>query len=807
LARRRRRLSAGAIVVALAVVTVALGTGSDSPGSGGHRDPLEPLLDYRPPLASVVTDRHGRVIGQFFVQRRRLVRLDDVPEHVIQAFVASEDGRFFQHAGLDIPAILRAAWTNLRGGRIEQGASTITQQMVKNVLLTPERTWSRKLREIRLALEVERRLDKHEILLIYMNHVYLGNGSYGIGDAARSYFGKDVSDLDLSEAALLAGLPQRPSAYSPVRHPEAADARRRYVLGQMLERGLVTPETYREALARRPRISHTLGTRSPDFAASFVEEVRRELVDRFGAARLYRAGLTIETTLDLDLQRAAYGALRGGLEALDRRQGWRGPVRRVAPEELEEALAEIGRENRWSRGVPPPDLADERTPWLGLVLESETDARGRELARVGLAPGIVVRAEVEPAAWGLRPARPGPETRLLHSGDVAHFRIRPLPGSGTADLYQEPLVEGALLSLDVASGDVLAMVGGYDFRRSEFNRAVQARRQPGSAFKPFVYAAAIEAGYTQASFVLDTPNLLWDPSSQSTWRPHNYGRRFLGWLTLRRALAKSVNNATIQLARRVGIEPVVAMARRLGVRSRLSQNFSLALGTSGVSLLELTRAYAVFPAGGKQLRTRLIRRVLDREGDAVVELAALDGFLGGTGDSSSESNGDGGDDSQAVSRPVARVVTDLLQGAVSEPGATGRGAKPLGRAVAGKTGTTNGNRDAWFVGFSPDVAAGVWVGFDRPRSLGRGETGGRAALPIWVDYMSEVLTSRPPRDFDMPEGIVFSRVNPRSGRRVLSAGSRHASWQAFVVGTEPPPASRRSRELRRARRELMLDAF
>ena len=794
--------------MALAIATVTLGTGLDSPGSGVRREPLEPLLSYRPPLASVITDRHGRMIGQFFVQRRRLVRLDEVPEHVIQAFVASEDARFFQHAGLDIPAILRAAWTNLRSGRIEQGASTITQQMVKNVLLTPERTWSRKLREMLLALEVERRLSKHEILLIYLNHAYLGNGSYGVGDAARSYFGKEVSELDLSEAALLAGLPQRPSAYSPVRHPEAAEARRRYVLGQMLECGFVTAEAHREALARPPRIhSHTLLTRSPDFAASFVEEIRRELVDWFGAKRLYRAGLTIETTIDLDLQRAAYEAVRGGLEALDRRQGWLGPVRRVAPEGLEEALAEIGRENRWSGGVPPPDLADERTPWLGLVLESETDARGRELARVGLAPGVVMHAEVEPEAWGLRPAPPGPETRVLRSGDVAHFSIRPLPGSGTAELYQEPLVEGALLSLDVASGDVLAMVGGYDFGRSEFNRAVQARRQPGSAFKPFVYAAAIEAGYTQASFVLDSPYLFWDRSSQSTWRPRNYGRRFLGWLTLRRALAQSVNNATIQLARRVGVERVAGMARRLGVRSQLPANLSLALGTSEVSLLELTRAYAAFPAGGRQVRPRFIRRVLDRDGDVLHDFGTGAGLLRGPEDSWSESDADGGGDSQAVSPEVARVVTDLLQGAVFEPGATGAKARQLGRAVAGKTGTTNGNRDAWFVGFSPDVATGVWVGFDRPRSLGRGETGGRAALPIWVDYMSEVLALRPPREFDMPEGISFTRVDPRSGRQTLGAGSRHASWQAFLVGTEPPPASRRGREQRSARRELMRDVF
>ncbi|MBW2667234.1 MAG: PBP1A family penicillin-binding protein, partial [Deltaproteobacteria bacterium] len=751
---------------------------------------------YRPAVASIVLDRHGDVIGQYFVQRRRLVRIDDVPKHVIDAFVASEDGHFFEHGGIDFTAILRAALANLRAGRIEQGASTITQQLVKNMLLTSDRTWSRKLREVALALEVERRLSKEEILLTYLNQIYLGNGSYGVGDAARSYFGKDVAELDLSEAALLAGLPQRPSAYSPVRYPDAAEARRQYVLARMLDRGSITPEAHAAARLQRPVVqARVQGLKAPAYAAHFIEEVRRELVERFGALRLYRGGFVIETTQDLALQRAAYESIRSGLEAHDRRQGWRGAPRTVAHADWNAEIARFGRVGRWTEERELADIADGTTHWPGLVIGVATDARKKEIAWVGLAPGVVVYVEVDPAAWGVRPAAEGPETRILAVGDVASFRLDEVEGAVVAKLAQEPLAEGALLSIDVASGDVLAMVGGYDFGRSEFNRAIQARRQPGSAFKPFVYAAAVESGYTQSTQVLDSPNFYYDESTQSTWRPRNYGRRFLGWLTMRRALTKSANNAAVHIASRVGVDRVVDMARRLGVRSDMRADLSLALGTSEVSLLELTRAYAVFPAGGKPVHTRFIRRVLDRDGKVVFDDAA--DALAERGFAT---------EVEAVSPQVARVMTDLLHGTVADPGATGRRANSLGRTVAGKTGTTNGNRDAWFVGFSPEIATGVWVGFDRPRSLGARETGGRAALPIWVDYMGEALADRPERGFSMPEGVVFARIDRRSGKLAASLGPK-AEWQAYVAGTEPVRTAWRKPKKSDLRRQLMLDAF
>jgi penicillin-binding protein 1A len=801
--KRGSRLLLLLLVVATAMWSIGLTV--DGPSRPAAADPLRPLLDYRPAVASVVLDRHGEVIGQYFVQRRRLVRIDEVPEHVIHAFVASEDGHFFEHGGVDFVAILRATLANLRGGRIEQGASTITQQLVKNVLLSSDRTWTRKLREVALALEVERRLSKEEILLTYLNQIYLGNGSYGIGDAARSYFGKKVADLDLSEAALLAGLPQRPSAYSPVRNPEAAEARRLYVLDRMLDRGFIPYEVFLAARERRPVVQpRPQGLESPDYAAYFIEQVRRELVERIGASWLYRGGFVVETTQDLTLQRAAYDSMREGLEALDRRQGWRGARRSVPHADWGAELAALGREGGWHAGRALLDIADGKTHRSGLVLGVATDERKREVAWVGLAPGVVVHVEVDPTAWGERPGVEGPATKILQVGDVAPFRFEAVDGAVVATLVQEPLAEGALLSIDVASGDVLAMVGGYDYRRSEFNRAIQARRQPGSAFKPFVYAAAVESGYTQSSQVLDSPNLYYDEATHSTWKPRNYGRRFLGWLTMRSALSRSVNNATVHLASRVGVDRVIDMARRLGVHSKMRPNLSLALGTSEVSLLELTRAYAVFPAGGKPVRTRFIRRVIDRDGAVLFD--ATDFESEAAYGSQSVANGEVPVDGQVVSPQIARVMTDLLHGTVSDPGATGGRANALGRVVAGKTGTTNGNRDAWFVGFSPDIATGVWVGFDRPRSLGARETGGRAALPIWVDYMGEALADRPEREFSMPEGVVFARIHRPSGR--LAAGSGpNADWQAFVAGTEPVRTAWRKPKPGSLRRQLLLDAF
>ncbi len=784
------------------------------------------LADYSPALSSVVLDRDGREIGEFFEQRRRLVRVADLPKHVVLAFVASEDDAFFEHAGLDYVAILRAAWVDLVSGEKKQGASTITMQTAKNLLLTPERRFRRKLKEMILARRIEQRFTKDEILYLYLNDIYFGSGAYGVAEAARTYFDKDVGALGLSEAALLAGLPKAPSKNSPLTNPEAAEGRRRYVLGRMLEAGFVDQATHDAALAEQPVLATS--ARAEDFAAAgyLTEEVRRTLFERLGGELVLRGGLVIHTTLDQDLQRAAVAALRRGLEELDRRQGWRGPLRHVEAGALEAEIAKLAGEN--GAAVAAALVAGE--PLMGVVTRVE---RARQTARVAFAPDLGASVRLADVAWAREPdpARLPYEVKsidaVLHVGDVARFvRVqeeedeKETPTEPRVALVQEPLVEGAVLVFDVASGDVLALVGGYDFERSEFDRALQARRQPGSAFKPFIYTTALARGLTPVTIVHDRPVVYTDAASGLTWRPENYGRRFLGPLTLRDALARSVNNATIHLLTEVGVESVIATAQRLGVESPLERNLSLALGTNPVSLFELTRGYATFATGGKLLVPLAIRRVEDRTGRVLLENLPLDaGRIEESGAPGSEA-GDGEREAEAgpasVPRPTLAVETraidesqayltlDLLRAVIEHPEGTGRRARSLGRPLAGKTGTTNDQADAWFVGFSPDVVAGVWVGYDSKHVLGKGETGGRAALPIWMDVMRAAHEGLPPRDFPMPDGIVLVRVDPTTGL-LADPSSSDAYFQPFRGGSEPTESAAAALSNAEGRRRLRLE--
>lgn len=785
---------------------------------------LRQLADYRPPLTSWVLDREGEPIGLFYEERRQLVPLSAIPEHVIQAFVASEDSSFFEHEGIDYRSILRAAWVDLTAGEIRQGASTITQQTVKSLLLTPERRFSRKIKEMILARRLEQRFSKEEILYLYLNQIYFGAGAWGIGEAARTYFGKRVEDLTLSEGALLAGLPKAPSRYAPTSDPRAAEARRAYVLERMLIEEFIDRAEYETALANPPEIPGPPDTESFEIARWFTEEVRRALVDRLGDDTVLRGGLTIETTLDLDRQRAARAALRRGLKELDRRQGWHGPVRQVAEAAIPLELEELAQENGLvaPSGEAPPELPAIR-PLLGVVTELD---REENLARVAFAPELRGEVHLADVSWA-RPRDPSTRARPLERidqvfdvGDVARFQLvdldleRPDQKNGAKGwlLHQEPAVEGALLSLDVATGEVLALVGGYDFERSQFDRAVQAQRQPGSAFKPITYATALEQGYTPVSVLYDRPVIYSDPESGFTWRPDNYGRQFLGRLLLRDALARSVNNATIHLMRDVGVDRVIEMARRLGIESPLERNLSLALGASPVSLLELTRAYTIFAANGRRVVPRFVTRVLDRNGEVLLEALVLDEDEKGQDEETplevaaappeelvGERELDGEDPDRVISPPLAYLMVDLLRNVVQE--GTGRRARALGRPVAGKTGTTNDQADAWFVGFAPDVACGVWVGYDERQVLGSGETGARAALPIWMDYMRAALAGQRVRDFDAPEGIVFARIDRDTGL-LADPNSRETDFQPFLAGTEPTEAASRALRDSESRRLL-----
>jgi penicillin-binding protein 1A len=801
------------------------------------------LEDYRPALTTAVVDRNGIPIGEFYEYRRRLTPLSEVPELVIQAFLAAEDDTFYEHSGIDYLSIVRAAWANLRaGGETRQGASTITQQMVKQLLLSPERTYQRKIRELILARRIEERFSKDEILFLYLNQIYFGSGAYGVSEAAYSYFGKKVADLDAAEAALLAGLPKAPSRYSPFLHPERCEERRRYVLNRMRQEGYIDEATRAASVARPFALQPPLEREAYEKTAYFTEEVRKTLFDRLGSDLVLRGGLTVETSLDLQVQKAAVEALGEGLENLDHRQGYRGPVRRVEPGDIEAERVRLAQENQLEpdeEGLPA-ELPVDR-PLLGVVLSVDAS---NDSARVAFGPGIERSVVLDDVKWA-RPADPTTYPRDVKSiekvfavGDVARFTREPDSTAPEGDdpdpelpvtLYQEPEVQGALLSFDLQSGDVLALVGGRDFEESEFNRVTQARRQPGSAFKPIIYAAALGRELTPASIIYDRPVVYDDPESGFTWRPENYGRRFLGRLTMGEALARSVNNATIHLLKDVGIDYVMEFARLLGIEAPLERNLSLALGSNPVSLLELTRAYAVFPAQGREVKPRFIYRVLDREGNVLledlllgqvstpeVEATAFEGDRNQSGEegirSEAPSDDSGGSEhhpgalppGQLIAETHAYLATDLLRGVVNHPRGTGRKARSLRRPVAGKTGTTNDQGDAWFVGFSPDLATGVWVGYDEKRVLGRGETGGRAALPIWIDFMDVALRGRPARDFEVPDGIVFARVDTKTGL-LASSQTETSLFQAFLEGTEPREQSAAKTSAADERRRLRLD--
>ena len=841
------------------------------------------VADYRPHLVSTVVDRNGRPIGEYFEERRRLVAFAEIPQHVIDAFVSAEDQAFFQHKGIDFTGIARAAWKNLIAGGKVEGASTITQQMVKGLLLSPERTYTRKIREMILARRIEQRFTKQEILYLYLNQIYFGHGAYGIGEAARTYFGKPVAELSVSEAAQLAGLPKAPSKYSPLSHPKRAERRRHYVLARMLEDGKLDESAYQRARAAPPVFS--AGASDEDFADSayFTEEVRRFLFAAFGGDRVLSDGLRVETTLDADLQHAAVGAVHAGLEALDQRNGYRGPLRRVAKGAIDEEIGRIAQENGFAAkdegaeneraaepALPVPEVAAadgalEHEKFTGIVTQVDAGA-GR--ARVALAPTLRGEVAFADSEWA----------KALAVGDVARFEVlpakpaepdaaakpakpaKPEPGAAPPPLrlalFQEPQVQGALLSIEVGSGDILALVGGYDYAHSQFDRATQSRRQPGSAFKPLVYGTALsladESGhprYTPASIVHDRPKVYTDHRSGFVWKPENYEREFYGPITLRKALAKSVNNATLQLCDEIGIGSVIRYARRLGIRAPLETSLATALGTNGVSLLELTRAYAVFPNGGRRVVPRFVRRVLDRDGNVLLENvplgdpiedapvappaptatpaapkpeqltdeavnAAVDTVNGeataengappeNAGDITPE---DPVDPDQLLPPEQAYLVTDMLRAVVLE--GTGQHARSLGRPVAGKTGTTNDQADAWFVGFSPEVATGVWVGFDEVKFLGHGETGAHAALPIWVDYMRTALDGRPIRDFAAPanDKIVWARIDKETGL-LASTDSSSTIFQSFVAGSEPTESAASARENDRAAQDLREESF
>jgi penicillin-binding protein 1A len=747
MARRRRRSGVlGRIVLwtavagALAVGTVAFVLWREITA---ELPPVDQILHYRPPVTTRIYSDDGTLVGEFYVERRYLVPLETIPQHVRLAFLGAEDADFYQHRGVDPTGIVRALLANVLHGQVVQGGSTITQQVVKQLLLTPERSYERKVKELILALRLETKLSKDDILYLYLNQIYFGGGAYGVAAAAREFFDCGVEDLTIAQAALLAGLPQAPSRYDPQRRPQAAIARQRHVLQRMREQRFITDDQYRAAVAEQlvfaPRRPATYLA-----APWYVEHVRRLLEERYGGTAPYQLGLQVYTAVDVNLQRAAEDAVRAGLRDLDARQGFRGPVHHVDPRKLDGFLAR-------EAATKPLDAGRAR----GVVV----DVRPQGLAiRTAWEQGIL---PVSALTWGTRKLPP----TAFKPGDVIAVTVteEAVGGASRFALDQEPQVEGALVAMDPYTGEVKAMVGGYDFRRSQFNRAVQAKRQPGSAFKPLIYSAAIEHGYTPASIVLDAPITLDAGGNQPPWMPRNYENKYYGPTPLRWALARSLNTVTVRLVDAMGIKEVLRSLPRFGLQGPLPRNLSIALGSAEVTPLELVRAYGVFATGGKRFDPIFITRVTDREGNPLEFGNTRPHF------------------ERVMNAATAYVITSMLETVVQH--GTGRKAGELGRPVAGKTGTTNDTHDAWFIGYTPDLLAGVWVGFDSERSLGKTETGGHAAAPIWTEFMKKALADRPVIDFPVPDGVTFAQIDRATGLRAVSGTD--AELEVFVAGSEP----------------------
>lgn len=700
------------------------------------------LEDYNPPVMSQVLAADGSLLESFAEQRRILVEFRDIPPAFLDALLAAEDTDFYRHTGIDFKGILRAAWRDLRARRLAQGASTLTQQLARNLFLHADKTLSRKLREAALALQIERYYSKQEILAFYCNQIYMGHGRYGIEAASRFYFGKRARDLDLASAAMLAGLIQRPEGLTPVRHPDRAKRRRDYVIGRMVETGKLSPEAAEEAKGQEIRLA---SRDHGDIAPYFVEEVRRWLQERRGSG-LYKDGLRIHTTLDPTLQRVANEAVGSGLNRLDRRQGYRGAYARV-PAGDDPTTYEP---ESWEGDPAPGDR-------VAAVVSGVTPER----ATVRL-PGAIGALDAEAVAW----TKEEDLGALLRVGDIVHVRVLELPADGPPrlELDQIPRAEAALIAVEPETGAVRALVGGYDYERSEFDRAMQARRQTGSAFKPFVYIAALDAGWTLADTLLDEPTVFLDPRQPEPYQPENYSNRYYETLTLRRSLEKSANIATVKLLDEIGYAAVIDVARRLGISGSLQPYASLALGSFEATLLELTSAYGTFANQGVRVEPHLVDSVFDRFDNLVEKIEP--GIR------------------EAVRPETAYVINRLLGGVISD--GTGRAAADLDGTLAGKTGTTDDNTDAWFIGYAPRLAVGVWVGFDEPKSLGKLETGARAALPIWRAFMEEALTTLPDEDFFRPGRVREVRIDRQTGL----VANRHAYCrdvvtEVFVAGTEP----------------------
>jgi len=761
------------IGVAAAGVAVYVSISKDLPK-------ITSLSDYHPSIITSVYSDDNRKIAEFFKERRIVMALSQMPSMLVDAFVAAEDSRFYKHRGIDLISIIRAFFKNLEAGTIVQGGSTITQQVTKSFLLTPERSYKRKLREAILAYRIDKKMSKEDVLYLYLNQIFLGHGAYGVQAASENYFGKSVKDLNLAECSMLAGLPQAPSKYSPFRHYERAKQRQIYVLNRMVEEGYIDNIQATEAINTQLDIKPRRNLYIEEIPF-YTEHVRRYIQNKYGTDALYTQGLQVYTAVNIEMQKIAREEIQKGLFELDKRSGFREP-QHIKSEKIESFSQTIQAE------LAKKPL--KRGAVTKAVVIAVSDAKKRVTVRMGTSQGTIAFKDMQ---WARKPdleftyheAKLRKPSEALAVGDVILVRVKEEKNKDkdmwAVDLEQMPVAQSALMCIEAETGLVKAMVGGRDFKQTQFNRAIQSRRQPGSAFKPVIYAAALdrqsddpEEIYTPATIIVDSAIVFKDKERDFTWKPKNFKETFYGPTLLRKALAKSRNLVTIKILQDIGVDYVIDYATKMGIDSKLSRDLSIALGSSGVSLLELLRAYSVFTNQGYLVEPVFVLKVTDRNGNVLEEMAP--------------------ERKKVIEKNTAFIMTSLLEGVVKH--GTGRRVRALKRPVAGKTGTSNDLFDAWFVGYTPQYITGVWVGLDEIAPLGKGEGGARSASPIFLGFMQRVLENEPAKVFKPPEeGIVFAKIDANSGLLPVPE-SKNIIFECFKEGTVPTKFTKRPDEAR-----------
>ena len=702
------------------------------------------LSNYQPPISSRVYSKEGSLIAEYALEKRLFVPYDSIPNKVVNSFLSAEDKNFFNHPGVDAKGILRATINNIKnilGDKRLEGASTITQQVAKNFLLTNEVSLKRKIKEAILAFRIEKAYSKKRILELYLNQIYLGQGTYGVAAASLEYFDKSIKDLSYDEAALLAALPKAPSRYNPVKDPIEAKFRRDLVLKNLNQNGYIDDGQFLN-LKEKKIIVKKRKIKIVNEANSYTEEVRRIIKDKYGFEKLYTQGLSIKSPLDIDFQIKAINALRDGIESYDRRHGWRGPI------------TNNKKDKSWKKKIDNINI-DTTLNWkIAEIINLEENFITLKTKNIDNLK--IFKSDLR---WTLKKKE---INEVFELGDIVFVKKIKQKWS----LKQYPKVNGGIVAIDPYTGEVRALVGGFSYISSEFNRVTQAKRQPGSAFKPFVYAAAIENGMAPNSIVLDAPFIAEQGIGLKDWKPENYGKKFYGPSTLRKGIEYSRNLMTVRIAKNVGINKILSLSKELEIYNEIPELLSISLGSVETSLLNLTAAYATFVNGGKKIKPTLINRIQDRRGKTIFssEFAKCKGC-----DRYSEDNFDNNLPSidiiseQVISEQTAYQITSILNGVVKR--GTGKKLRDLNVPIAGKTGTTNNNFDAWFIGFSSNLVIGVYIGFDNPKTLGKFETGSKAALPIFKNFIKRALYLEDFNEFEVPNGIYFAPINYNTGEQ------------------------------------------